>query len=262
MIPSVSSDTIIDELDEEGMFTYTTIKNFDRDNHLLPDETISMTVAADQLVDFIKIKKAIRKANIVFENIDSLKPLTEEELEKISTIKLDDVEELIELSKYRGKDLQALEQRIVSVKMLNDIYNRVSRWVRTNGRPIGIDTLMYSIKGAIGEDFNLDASDYSMIEIGDRPGTKRDVFSSFEVKVGDNTYKTKATQKLRSTISYLYEMQEFDPGLVDEEREENTYLEAINRAKEMMARGVNRTGNKLIDQNSESYVSKTVKRSK
>ena len=88
-----------------------------------------------------------------FTGVDQLKPLTSEECAEALGLTPEEVEVLINLSKYKGDDVVQLEQKLDALKKLNYLNKTCKEWVYENGDYICERMMMVSIKASVAAEF-------------------------------------------------------------------------------------------------------------
>ncbi len=235
-ISDVRDVTLIDELIEAGRLQY--------------NEDLNIIEAADQLERYLDIVETI-DGKVDFTGVDQLEALPQARYELSLNYSLDEVNALIEASKYNGKDVVQLEQKLNALKQLRFIYDYCSAWIYENGTNVSIEFMMATIKGSIADDLEMSVNDYNTIVIPPARATNEPE-SNF-IRVGDESYEVRLnTEELWNTISYIYAMQEFDR---DCDNAYETYRKALNFGKTTMAAGANiNNKSRVTEQYDASYI--------
>jgi len=231
----VQDVTLMDELIESGKLTY---------------DDMNLVQAADQLERYMNIVD--RLDSIKFDDVSELESLSPERYQETLSYTMDDIDLLIEMASYKGKNLKKQEEKLTALKQLYYLYNYCNEWISTNGQSVSINIMMAAIKGAVADELNISVDDYSSITIPASKGSG-EPDSNF-IKVGDKQYEVKTSaQELWNTINYIYAVQNYDP---ENGNEFETYRKAINYAKTTMAAGANVKNNRLEEQYNASYIEK------
>lgn len=235
-IEEVQGATIIDDMIARGELQY--------------DEDLNIIQAADQLDRYMRIVEMTD--GIDFTGVDSLEPLSDEIYEQTLNMSKEEIEALIELSKYKGDDVVALEAKLTALKKLNYLHNYCRDWVYSNGDNICTRIMIVAVKGSVADEF--DRTDFAGITIPERHnfGGEPD---SYSVKVDGEVYIVPTGEgEIWNTINYIYELQSADLSDGDQENRFATYDKAINYAKTTIAAGSNVKNNKLVAQYDADYI--------
>ena len=235
-ISEVQDVTMVDEMIEAGKLRY--------------EDDMTIIEAADQLERFMDISDMLKNVNL--EGADQLSSLTADEYNQTLNLNVDEVNLLIEMASYNGKDVVKQEQRVNAVKRLNYLYNYCNEWIRENGQDVSIKYMMAAIKGAVADELDLSVDDYSSITIPS--ASLSDEATPYTIKVDEQRYEVKeSVGELWNDINYIYAVQDYDP---ENGNEFETYRKAINFAKTAMAAGANVKNNNLEEQYNASYIEK------
>lgn len=232
----VQDVTLMDELIANGKLRY--------------GEELDIVQAADQLERYMNIVDHLD--SIKFDDVSELESLSPERYQETLSYTMDDIDLLIEMASYKGKNLKKQEEKLTALKQLYYLYNYCNEWISSNGQNISINIMMAAIKGAVADELNISVDNYSSITIPASNGSN-EPDSNF-IKVGDKQYEVKTSaQELWNTINYIYAVQNYDP---ENGNEFETYRKAINYAKTTMAAGANVKNNRLEEQYNASYIEK------
>ena len=227
--------TIIDELIARGELRF--------------DDNLNLLEAADQLDRYMRIVELTDKLD--FTGVDQLKPLTSEECAEALGLTPEEVEVLINLSKYKGDDVVQLEQKLDALKKLNYLNKTCKEWVYENGDYICERMMMVSIKASVAAEFGMD--DLGGVTIPPRHSVSEP--EPYLIEVDGERYSIPTSEgEIWNTINYLYELQGSDLDNGDQENRFKTYDKAINFAKTTIAAGSNIKNNKLVSQYDAGYI--------
>lgn len=236
-IESVQDATIIDEMVGEGNLQY--------------NDDMNILEAADQLYRFMDIVEVTDRVD--YTGVDSLEPLSNDTYASTLSLNREEVEALVELSKYKGEDVVALEAKLTALKKLNYLNSYCKEWVNANGNMICEDIMIAAVKGSIADELELDG--FAGINIPPRRTTVSDGPEDYFITVDDESYRVPMGEgEIWNTINYVYELQGSDLGTVDQEQRYETYRKAINYAKTTIAAGSNVKNNKIVTQYDAGYI--------
>ena len=102
-ISDIKDLTLVDELMEEGLLPFV--------------DGLDAVEAAEKLEDYMDTIEDLSK--IDFTGVSVLEPLTKEQCAEALSLSEEDIETKKEQCKYRGKDVEKLEQRLTALKMLS-----------------------------------------------------------------------------------------------------------------------------------------------
>lgn len=236
-IEEVQNATLMDEMIDAGYLRYG-------DGTLLE--------AADQLERYMQIEEKI--GGYDYTGVDSLQPLSDEVY--ASTLNMSDAEidALMEAASYKGDDVVALENKLIALKKLDYLNRYCDNWIDENGMHISEELMFASVKCSVAEELGLGVDDVTQVTIPPR-GTFSGEPDDYSIKVGDTHYRVPYREgEIWNTINYIYEVQDADKDLMDQENEFETYRKAINFAKTTIAAGSNVKNNKIVAQYDADYI--------
>ena len=236
----VKDATLIDELVESGHLNYTTAEG-----------QMDLITSAGQLEKYMDISDKL--SSMDFAGVEDLLPLAEEEYQEALSLSDDEIDRLIEASKYEGKSLVQLEQKLVALKKLNYLYSYTTNWAKSNGRDISTRLMMASVKASLADELDLSVEDYGNITIPAATRSLSEGPASYYIKVGEESYEVPTrSEEIWNTIDYIYDLQ----SAKSIKEPFKTYRKAINFSKTTIAAGSNLKNKKLEPQYDASYLEK------
>lgn len=248
----MSSLTTSDVLSITDITNVTQIDELIANGQLMVSSDLSIVGAADQLERYMNISEQLQ--SIDFTKVDELSPLKEEEYEKALTLSKEEIDGLIEASKYDGKDIVQLERKLNALKKLNFLYNYCTNWVHQNGQTLSINIMMAAVKASVADELEILPEQYNEIIIPPAKRSSSEGPTSYFINVGEESYEIPInSNELWNTINYIYDVQS---ATLEGKNEFKTYRKALNYAKTTIAAGANIKNNKLEAQYSASYIEK------
>ncbi|MBP5678848.1 MAG: hypothetical protein J6X28_03360 [Bacilli bacterium] len=218
-------------------------------------EDLDIIEAADQLERYLDIMDQLKSMN--FEGVRELSPLTEEQYAEAFSLPKEEIDLLIKKANYKGKDVTLLDEKMIALKQLENLYRTCNEWVRTYGQSISISFMLSSVKAALADELNLSVEDYRKVTI---PPARRSASEGpvpYRIQVGDTSYTVPVgAGEIWNTINYIYEVQ---ISTLEGDRELETYRKALNYGKTTIACGIDLgKKNQVQEEVNASYVKKYI----
>lgn len=246
----LSNVSITDIMSNQSIKDVTLIDELIENNMLQSVDDQSIVDAANQLEKYINVCEELERAQL--ENVDNLRPLSEQDKEVAARLSEDAIRKLIEIAKKKPTTLKEMEDKVIAQKELNYIYNLYKDWINKNGKTISIDIMIAAVKASIADELEISPDDYYKIIIPPSRGSTEDGPGDRYIQVDEKYYRIpRSSSEIISTIDYIYAVQIYNP---DDATRYATYKKAINYAKTTISAGANLKDDKLESQYSKKYI--------
>lgn len=252
---SLSSCGSVDmsELSTKDLLAIESVADLTTLDELIENDKLKTNIVAeaDQLERYMDIVDKVSKLD--FEGVEELRPLSEEEKNAIPSLTDEEIEELIEQSKSKNKDLKSLEDKIIALKKLMYLKEYCNSWVKDYGREISIDFMMASVKASVANELGISIDDYHKIKIPALLHSSGDELPNYCIEYEGEIYRiSSGDRELWDTINYIYRVQTADK--INDGTRFATFRKALNYGKTTIAAGCKLNGDALVNQNDYSYI--------
>ncbi len=218
-------DTKLDEVVDENIAVY---------------KNMSIVEAADLLEESIEITNLLQ--DIDFSEVESLEKLSDNEYKFAESLTKEDTFLLLQILESDKKDtLEDEEAQLKVIKMLDHLNKTKKSWINENGKEIVLNTLSWTIKSSVAEEFGIDEHEIDSIEI---PKLKKVQDMKFYILYDDKKVFISGSSDMFNAFYYYYQIKS-NNNLQGEENK--IYKEALDSAKELIMTGVSTDNYKLTN---------------
>ena len=241
-VPDVKDLTLIDELMESGM--------------ILKIDNQDIIEAADRLKKYMNIVDEVKE--IDFSEIDSLKPLPEEDIQKIMGYSVEEVRVLKSIVNGKPQSMKGMEDKVSAYKKLYYLKTHCQEWINENGYNTSLALLMTSVKAALADELGISADKYHTIAIASAKRSNKDEPSDYVITVGEDEWDQEkyivpsSESRIWNAINDVYELQSVG---ISKGKENETYRKIIEEAATVITTGIDiikkNDKNRIVSENSK-----------